>query len=383
MAGTWWKDIDELKTEQSSLLDIDPDTNLLIKGPPGSGKTNLLLLRANQLAIGERPNLHVVVFGSLLKQFIQLGGAQYSFPPEKVVTHARLFTDILRAEGADIDTRAMGLEEARAARTARLKELVDAGKVGVLFDALLLDEAQDYTAEEIRLFRGLTEVLVATADQRQRIYDVQDSSAVLTDCVDTVHELKYHFRNGLEICRLADGMHKTTAGYVQMQQYSNYEEAAYPSKVMTKSGLSLPEQAAAIAAQVADQRFAYPDDLIGVLCPTNADLDAIEEGLRAAGLAHEITRANDQEFDPSRPIWVSTLTAAKGLEFRAVHIAGLDNLSKMGGAQKRLIFTGITRAKTALTLYWNKSIPGYLETALLAVAPPKGPVTKKQIFGKH
>lgn len=104
MAGTWWKDIDELKAEQSSLLDIDPDTNLLIKGPPGSGKTNLLLLRANQLAIGERPNLHVVVFGSLLKQFIQLGGAQYSFPPEKVVTHARLFADILRAEGADIDS---------------------------------------------------------------------------------------------------------------------------------------------------------------------------------------------------------------------------------------------------------------------------------------
>lgn len=72
----------------------------------------------------------------------------------------------------------------------------------------MLDEAQDYTAEEIRLFRGLTEVLVATADQRQRIYDVQDSSAVLKDCVDTVHELKYHFRNGLEICRLADGLHK-------------------------------------------------------------------------------------------------------------------------------------------------------------------------------
>ena len=140
----------------------------------------------------------------------------------------------------------------------------------------------------------------------------------------------------------------------------------------------------AIAAQATDQRFAYPDDLIGVLCPTNADLDVIEAGLHAAGLGHDITRANDHDqFDSSRPIWLSTLTAAKGLEFRAVHIAGLDNLRKMGGAQKRLIFTGITRAKTALTLYWHKSIPGYLETALLAVSPPKGPVSKKQIFGKN
>jgi len=384
MAGTWWKDIDELKEEQSSLLDIHPDTNLLIKGPPGSGKTNLLLLRANQLAIGERPNLHVVVFGSLLKQFIQLGGAEYSFPPEKVITHTRLFADILRAEGADIDTRAMSLEEARAARVARMKELVEAGTVGVLFDALLLDEAQDYMADEIRLFRGLTEVLVATADQRQRIYDVKDSNTVLEDCVDKVHVLKYHFRNGLEICRLADGLHKTTSGYVSLQQYSNYEEAAYPSKVQTKPGLSLNEQAVAIAEQVAAQRFAYPDDLIGVLCPTNADLDVIEAGLAAAGLANEITRANHQDqFEPSRPVWISTLTAAKGLEFRAVHIAGLDSLSRTGGAQKRLIFTGITRAKTALTLYWQKSIPGYLEAAILALSPPKAPVTKKQIFGKH
>jgi len=374
MAGTWWKDIDELKAEQSSLLDIDPDENILIKGPPGSGKTNLLLLRANQLAIGERPNLYVVVFGSLLKQFIQLGGIEYSFPAEKVVTHTKLFADILRTEGVDIDTRAMKLEQARAARVERMKELVSAGKVGVLFDALLLDEAQDYSIDEIKLLRGLTEVLVATADQKQRIYDVQDSNKVLEDCMDSVHELKYHFRNGLEICRLADGLHKNTPGYVSMQQYSNYEEAAYPSKVQAKPGFGLQDQAAAIADQIGAQRFAYPDDLIGVLCPTNADLDVIEAGLTAAGLGHEITRANHQDdFDPSRPIWISTLAAAKGLEFRAVHIAGLDSLSRTGAVQKRLIFT----------LYWQKSIPGYLESALLALSPPKGPVTKKQIFGKH
>ena len=383
MASTWWKDIDELKKEQADLLDIAPETNLLIKGPPGSGKTNLLLLRANQLAIGERPNLHVVVYGSLLKQFIQLGGLQYSFPPEKIVTHTRLFADILRAERADIDSKSMTIEAAREARANRLEELVKSGRVGVQFDALLLDEAQDYSSSEIRLLRGLADVFVATADQRQRIYDVDDSNAVLEGCVDSIYPLKYHFRNGLEICRLADGLQKNSAGYVSMQQYSNYEEADYPSKVLVKSGLSLEAQAAAIATQIVDQRFAYPDDLIGVLCPTNSDLNAIEQGLAAGGMGHEITRANDQEqFDSSRPIWLSTLTAAKGLEFRAVHIAGLDSLSRTGGAQKRLIFTGVTRAKTALTLYWHKTIPGYLEAALLAVSPPKAPATKKQIFGK-
>jgi len=383
MANTWWKDFDELKKEQAELLDIPTDKNLLIKGPPGSGKTNLLLLRANQLAIGDRPNLNVVVFGSLLKQFIQMGGLQYNFPDEKIVTHTRLFNDILRAEGAGFDAKGMQLEDARRERANRLEQLVKSGAVGSLFDALLLDEAQDYTPQEIRIMRSLTDVLIATADRRQAIFDVEDCTDALQNCVETVHALKYHFRNGLDICRVADGLQKGKPGYSPMLQYSNYDEAGYPSKVFPKPGMTLEEQAVAIADQVKQQRFAYPDDLIGILCPKNADLDVIAKGLDDAGLGNEITRANIQDgFNSSRPIWLATLSAAKGLEFRAVHIAGLDELHKTGPVQRRLIFTGVTRAKTALSLYWHKSIPGYLESALLTVAAPKGPVTKQNIFGK-
>lgn len=382
MSDTWWKDVDELVKEQADLLDIPTDESLLIKGPPGSGKTNLLLLRANQLYIGDRPNLQVVVFGSLLKQFIQLGGLQYKFPSEKIVTHTRLFSEILRSEGADFDAKGMTLEVARLERANRLNELVKAGKVGQQFDALLLDEAQDYTPLEIQLLRNLTDVLIATADSRQRIYDVEDCGQVLINCIGNEYPLKFHFRNGLDICRLADGLQKGTPSYIPLQQHSNYQEKDYPSKVLSKPGLTLDEQAAAIAVQINDQRFAYPDDLLGVLCPTNEALNAICEGLKTAGLEGAITRANSESFDPNRPIWLSTLTAAKGLEFRAVHIAGLDHLSRMRGVQKRLIYTGVTRAKTALTLYWHKSIPGYLESALLTVTPGKATITKQNIFGK-
>lgn len=382
MTNTWWKDFDELKKEQAELLDISTDSSLLIDGPPGSGKTNLLLLRANQLAIGDRPNLNVVVFGSLLKYFIQMGGLQYSFPEEKIVTHTRLFNDILRAERAGFDSKGMSLEEARQERANRVDALLKAGKIGQMFDALLLDEAQDYTPQEIRILRGLTDVLVATADKRQAIFNVDDCTEVLEKCVDVAHTLKYHFRNGLEICRVADGLQKGKPDYTPMQHSSNYDEAAYPSKVFPKPGMTLTQQAEAIAEQVKQQRFAYPDDLIGVLCPKNADLEVIGDCLAAAGLGGETTRANDSNiFDPSRPIWLSTLSAAKGLEFRAVHIAGLDELHKTGAVQRRLIYTGVTRAKTALSLYWHTSIPGYLESALLPVTP-KGPVTKQKIFGK-
>lgn len=352
-------------------------------GPPGSGKTNLLLLRANQLYLGDYPNLHIVVFGSLLKQFIQLGGAQYDFPNDKIVTHARLFNDILRSEGRGVEDGDLEIDEARVERANRLQELVDSGRVGRQFEALLLDEAQDYTPQEIRLMKSLTDVLIATADSRQKIYNVDDCIDDLHSCTDQLYPLTFHFRNGLAICRVADGIFKSAPDYTPLQKHSNYREADYPSTLLSKSGLSLDEQVSAMAIQINDQRFAYPNDLIGVLCPRNEELDSVFSGLTSAGLGHAITRANSKYFDPSRPIWLSTLTAAKGLEFRALHIAGLDYLHRMGGAQKRLIYTGITRAKTALTMYWHKSIPGYLESAIQSASPPKAPVTKKKIFGKE
>jgi len=382
MSNTWWKDADELIDEQSNLLDIDPEENLMIQGPPGCGKTNLLLLRANQLFLGDFPNLYVVVFGSLLKTFIQLGGTQYKFPADKVVTHTALFKMILQSEEADIADTDLSLMEARQKRADILEALITEGQIGIQFDALLLDEAQDYTPQEIRLLSKLSKILVATADGRQKIYEIEDCLGTLESCIGRKHILTYHFRNGLEICRLADGIYSGYPQYSQMQPHSNYNEKDYPSKTTTRSGLTLDQQIEAMADQIVAQQFAYPDDLIGILAPRNDELHIIEAGLIEAGLGEHLTRANaSNRFDPSRKIWLSTLTAAKGLEFRALHIAGLDHLHKTGKLQKRLIFTGVTRAKTALTLYWHEGIPGYLQSACLPFATDRRVVDTKRLFG--
>ncbi|MFP3747584.1 hypothetical protein SB816_31470, partial [Achromobacter sp. SIMBA_011] len=60
-----------------------------------------------------------------------------------------------------------------------------------------------------------------------------------------------------------------------------------------------------MVAQIRDQRFAYPDDLIGVLAPRNAERNLIEQGFIDSGLGDLITRANaSNRFEPSRRIWL-------------------------------------------------------------------------------
>lgn len=383
MSNTWWKDPAELIPEQAKLLDTPLEQSLLIKGPPGCGKTNLLLLRANTLYIGEMPNIHIVVFGSLLKFFIQQGSEQYKFPTEKVTTHNRLFTQILAECDVVLDTSKLTFAEGRTARAEAVEKLIRDKKVGCVFDALLLDEAQDYSPAEIKIFRALTKILVAVADDRQKIYEVEDSAETLKDNVDKVYDIKYHFRNGREICLLADGIMAGKPNHVPLIQYSRYDEAEYPSKVTPNSGMTVAEQAEAIAAQVARQRLAYPNDLIAILCPRNEELDEIERILKAGALGSEVTRCGSLEFDSKCAVWIATMAAAKGLEFRAVHIAGLDHLSSMRGAQRRLIFTAVTRAKTAISTYHEKKIPGYLESALRPFESEKKPINMSRIFGKE
>lgn len=383
MSNTWWKDPAELIPEQSDILDIQEDADLLIVGPPGSGKTNLLLLRANYLAQGSRPNLHIVVFGSLLKKFIQIGGVQYKFPSSKIVTHAHLFGQILRENDIHIDTKGLSIKEARELRATEVEKLINAGKVGKMFDALFLDEAQDYTPLEIGIFRKLTPVLTATADVRQKIFDVEDCAAELSKCISNKYTLKYHFRNGREICRIADGVNKGKPDYVPLVNGSQYDENAYPSKVTPRPGLTLNQQAEAIATQIKDQRVAYPQDLIGVLCPRKEEVEYLSTKLKAYGLDDQVTLCGSPDFNPACRIWLTTMSAAKGLEFRCLHLAGLDYVAKTGGLQKRLVYTALTRAKTALSLYYEQSVPGYLESAIRTIEPANKAITKNAIFGKE
>jgi DNA helicase-2/ATP-dependent DNA helicase PcrA len=97
----------------------------------------------------------------------------------------------------------------------------------------------------------------------------------------------------------------------------------------------------------------------------NALLGLAEEAPSGATLpdfVRELQRRQEQQHAPTRSaVTLSTLHAAKGLEWDVVHIAGLsEGLVPIVFAQgleaideeRRLFYVGITRARVALELSW-------------------------------
>ncbi|MFU2207785.1 ATP-binding domain-containing protein [Solidesulfovibrio sp. C21] len=382
MDNTWWVKQEDLDADQQKVIQLPLDGSFAIFGPPGSGKTNLLLLRANYLTLANRPNVLILSFTRSLREFITSGAHRYSFSTEKVKTYHRWAIDFLRENGI-LFSFSGDFAQTRAELQLALQDIIASEKISDVYDAILLDEAQDYTGEEINILNTLAKDIYAVGDLRQRIFQPNSSIQMLEALTDDQIELTYHYRNGLKICKFADGLDKSPGKYISLEQTSNYNETDLPSSVTRHKCLSLEEQFAKIEEKIIDQAMAYPEELIGIVCPRRDELNKIADLLRHAPFANKCTiQSTDGYISPTDDtnICLLTIHSAKGLEFRALHIAACDTLKRFP-LNRNMLFTAATRAKTSLDLYHENDISGYIESALVPFEPIKHLPTVKDAFG--
>lgn len=382
MSVTWWVGEDDLDEYQKAVITLPLDGNNLVIGPPGSGKTNLLLLRANYMYLAGYTNLLIVVFTRTLQKFIAMGGARYSFPISKVQTCRSWQCDMLRQYGVSFNLPE-DFEEQRAYLLDKVNDLIEQRGLAKVYDSILLDEAQDYLPEEIKQFKRLAQRLFAVADARQKIYQGADPFKTLEDVFGEPTQLRFHYRNGLKICKVADGIAKDTENYERLEETSNYKEAANPSNVEHFRCQDLDDQAKRIIQKLDAQLKAYPDDLIGIICPRREELLYLWSRIQESEFALKATLQLGSEpspIEPDKPIIVTTFHGIKGLEVRSLHMAGC-NLLKRFPHNRNMAYTAVTRAKTSLSLYYDDGIHGYLEAALNSLKPPPELPDLRDAFG--
>jgi superfamily I DNA/RNA helicase len=366
MDDTWWVKPDDLDEDQRKVIALPADGGYLVVGPPGSGKSNLLLLRANYLSLGSTPNLAILVFTRTLEEFLASGADRYSFDPSCIMTSTRWQRTFLRRHGVTPPDHERFEDERRALLEA-MADVLEKRSIPREYQALFLDEAQDYWPEEIQIFGKLADSIFAVADARQKIYPGADPMDELKKLVKSTHELRHHYRNGRRICRVADALGKRMEGYRSLLEDANYKEQDLPSSVEIVGVSSAEQQTSAIVQRVQTQLKAYPQGLIGIVSPRQEDLNDLWNRLEASAIAEDavlLHRSGDlRNFAFGRRVCVSTVHSVKGLEFRAMHLADAERFKNFP-AQRQMSYVGVTRAKTSLTVYHRERLAGYFKEAL-------------------
>lgn len=371
MSAAFWVSGDDLDPDQARAVEgIPENASFLLRGPAGSGKTNILLLRAKWLTYRKLSDFKIVVFTGSLRRFVEEGCEHYGINPTSAVTQMTFFKEILDENSVPFELT-KNFETDRSMLAGKVMSLIESRGISQDYcGTLLIDEAQDYTDTELLVFRKLTKNLVLAADSRQSIYRTTHTPGLPERLVDeNVVTLRYHYRSGLRLCKVADAILSDSAAYPKVQGECRYAEAARPSSVTTVPCASFEDQLRAIAANVAPQIDLYPGERIGVLFPKKE---------QATGFENFIT--DNPIYGAEEALWVDTLHGAKGWEFRAVHIGGVETLYRMGATQKRLIYTGLLRGKTSVHIYYSGHIPGYLDAALATLEPPRPAPRLKDLF---
>ena len=388
MNETWWVKQEELDPGQRGVIDLPLNQSHLIEGPPGSGKTNLLLLRGSQLVRSNKPNVLILTFTRTLREFISTGGHHYAFSTDNVKTLNRWHYDFLREHGV-VPAKDNDFTKERELRLGQIKAIVQDQQLSSQYDAIILDEAQDYLEGEVDLFFSLGEVVFAAADMRQHIYsDGKTASDWLKKRFPKVHTLKHHYRNGKQICLVADELAKGWTTFDPLTPTCMYDERLLPSSVSVHPCSSLDEQVRQAIAAVEVQLKAYPDEFIGILCASRKSLREVEAIVEQSAIADRaiVQSAEDGyvQFEPDKPVCVCTIHGSKGLEFRAVHMLDCESINK-SSLNRHIAYTGITRAKTSLNFYHTNSLPGYLGSALAILKGPAKQAKLEDLFGgpKH
>ncbi|WP_377156316.1 ATP-binding domain-containing protein [Roseateles sp. UC29_93] len=355
--------------EQAEFIKLPVQGRYSLVGPPGSGKTNLLLLRAQYIAGTGEKNVLIVTYSRALSDFIRSGiGKSGLISADQVKTfHSWAGGHIVDHLGFGASPTNGQFDDARRAEiVAKLKEANARLATSKVYSAIFVDEAQDLSVGELELLLCLSDKVCICGDGRQGIYE-QDGLAVAEKLNLTPHTLTSHFRIGQRIAQVADKLMPPLDGSLGLEATANYNPKIQGTSTAKLVSLkSRDEQFSEMETLIRVQLIAFKDDSIGVFSGTQATIAELKERFEKTDLSDLVAYHNgdgEASFSSDKRIHVMTLHSAKGTEFRAVHIYGAEELAGYPLRRTKLAYTGITRAKTALNVYRTGETSKALENA--------------------
>jgi superfamily I DNA/RNA helicase len=246
-----------------------------------------------------------------------------------------------------------------------------------IFRSAIIDEAQDLSLMSLRFIRNLVngangedreDDLLLVGDGAQRVYascftlaqaglQVRGRSTILEVNYRNTHEI---IEAALAVAGNREVDDLGTKVQVPTHTTSVLPSGSKPTLVVTNS---IDQRNAYVAKRIRElyESKGYLPSDIGVLAPTNYLVNRFTKGLTRAGIP-AVSMAYDRDHSADK-LRVGTFYRAKGLEFKAVFLLGLENFpsrAKRGETEAtyedrhdlelNVIFVAMTRAREHLEL---------------------------------
>jgi len=172
----WLLPFPDLTQQQRQMVQLPATSHRLIAGPPGSGKTQIMLHRADHLRGTLRvspDDFRLVIFTNVLKDYIRSGLADLHLPSDCITTYDQVCREIYETHISkrlpfNKLKKTFYFEEIRAQAQALT---ANRGVLRNRYAFVLIDEGQDLERPCHEHIRQMARHVTAFADEHQQIYD--------------------------------------------------------------------------------------------------------------------------------------------------------------------------------------------------------------------
>lgn len=344
----------ELDKEQDAVLNLPLQGKYLVVGPPGSGKTVVLLHRADRLKKrGER--LQLIMYMRVLSRYVRSASAALNIEGDVSTFHTWFRFYYKKIVGKP----PMQLENFVYDWGDVLKNFGRGGAGAALFPNVLIDEGQDLPKQFYLVANYMAQNLTIFADENQRLTDHQSTIDEIRKSanINETFDLKKNYRNSRPIAMLARAFYSgLRSGIPEL-----------PDRNGDLPQLRGFERIFDSVDAIAQYERTNTDRHIGVFLPNLAMVKKYKN--RLAGKtrnAFQYYDSTDEECFPDalnfdKPgIFLCAYPSAKGLEFDTVFLPEIQASAKMAWNTpefKMKMYVMISRARSSLFISWTGERP--------------------------
>jgi superfamily I DNA/RNA helicase len=323
---------EELDDFQVKIINMHTKSSFIVKGCAGSGKSILALWKAKQIQESGSSFLFVI-FTKALKQYMKDGISQIGLSANNVENYNQCF--YWKKNGDSWEKGDWKKGE---------------------YDYLIVDEAQDFSKEDILLFKSkATKALLLYGDSAQQLYKFKLDKTVIS-MNEMAHitnfsteQLVFNHRLPKKIARLAEYINNESD---DLENRCKKEGNELP-KILKYT--SLNAELDAISEIIKNRNF----EDIGILLQNNASVKNVADYFTSRGLNVE-AKVNDNvelNFNSSNPK-IMTYHSSKGLQFEAVF---LPECTVSGQDDRNPLYVAITRTYQSLYVMYSGRLSSFFD----------------------